>query len=27
VAAGEPIDALVPPAVAALIDELGVYRH
>jgi nicotinate-nucleotide adenylyltransferase len=27
VAVGEPIDGLVPPAVAALIDELGVYRH
>jgi nicotinate-nucleotide adenylyltransferase len=27
VAAGEPIDDLVPRAVAALIDETGVYRH
>jgi nicotinate-nucleotide adenylyltransferase len=27
VAAGEPIDGLVPPAVAALIAELGLYRH
>ena len=27
VATGEPIDALVPPAVAALIEQLGVYRH
>jgi nicotinate-nucleotide adenylyltransferase len=27
VAAGEPIDALVPPAVAKLIEELGVYRQ
>ena len=26
VAAGEPIDDLVPPAVARLIDELGLYR-
>jgi nicotinate-nucleotide adenylyltransferase len=26
VAAGEPIDGLVPPRVAALIEELGVYR-
>jgi nicotinate-nucleotide adenylyltransferase len=26
VAAGEPIDGLVPPAVAALIEELGLYR-
>jgi nicotinate-nucleotide adenylyltransferase len=26
VAAGEPIDGLVPPAVAALIRELGLYR-
>ena len=26
VARGEPIDALVPPAVAELIDELGLYR-
>jgi nicotinate-nucleotide adenylyltransferase len=26
VAAGEPIDHLVPPAVAKLIDELGLYR-
>jgi nicotinate-nucleotide adenylyltransferase len=24
---GEPIDGLVPPAVAALIDELGLYRE
>jgi nicotinate-nucleotide adenylyltransferase len=27
VAAGEPIDGLVPPAVAALIAELGLYRR
>jgi nicotinate-nucleotide adenylyltransferase len=27
VAAGAPIDTLVPPAVAALIAQLGVYRH
>jgi nicotinate-nucleotide adenylyltransferase len=27
VAAGEPIDHLVPPRVTALIDELGLYRH
>jgi nicotinate-nucleotide adenylyltransferase len=27
VAAREPIDALVPPAVAELIEELGVYRQ
>jgi len=27
VAAGEPIDELVPPAVAALIEELGLYRQ
>ena len=27
IAAGQPIDDLVPPAVAALIAELGVYRH
>jgi nicotinate-nucleotide adenylyltransferase len=26
VAAGEPIDELVPPAVARLINEIGVYR-
>jgi nicotinate-nucleotide adenylyltransferase len=26
IAAGEPIDDLVPPAVARLIDELGLYR-
>jgi nicotinic acid mononucleotide adenylyltransferase len=26
VAAGEPIDDLVPPAVAGLIEELGLYR-
>ena len=26
-AAGEPIDAFVPPAVAELVDELGVYRR
>ena len=27
VASGEPIDTLVPPAVAKLIEELGVYRQ
>jgi nicotinate-nucleotide adenylyltransferase len=27
VAAGEPIDGLVPPAVARLIEELGLYRN
>jgi nicotinate-nucleotide adenylyltransferase len=27
VAAGEPIDHFVPPAVAALIEELGLYRQ
>lgn len=27
VAAGKPIDDLVPPAVAELIEKLGVYRH
>jgi len=27
VAAGEPIAALVPAPVAALIDELALYRH
>jgi nicotinate-nucleotide adenylyltransferase len=27
VAAGEPIDGLVPPAVVALIANLGLYRH
>src|SRR5262249_29710412 len=27
VAAGEPIDHFVPPAVAALIEELGLYRR
>jgi nicotinic acid mononucleotide adenylyltransferase len=26
VARGEPIDGLVPPAVAELIDSLGLYR-
>ena len=26
VAAGEPVDGLVPPAVAAEIDRLGLYR-
>jgi nicotinate-nucleotide adenylyltransferase len=26
-AAGEPLDAFVPPAVAALIAERGIYRH
>ncbi len=27
VASGRPIDDLVPPAVAVLIDELGLYRE
>jgi nicotinate-nucleotide adenylyltransferase len=27
VASGEPIDGLVPPAVAELIDSLGLYRE
>ena len=26
-AAGEPLDGLVPPAVAALIERLGLYRR
>ena len=27
IARGEPIDDLVPPRVAELISELGLYRH